>query len=119
MPPTNAEIAETYLAAYRSKDPGRALLAPKVTLQYPLSPRKIVGREQVVEYMLSVLPGFEGVEIERHILDGDYVVTLWKALTVWGTMPACSVFRIAGGLIVEIRSFFDPRPILQRDGGMP
>ncbi|MBZ5677051.1 MAG: nuclear transport factor 2 family protein [Acidobacteriia bacterium] len=119
MPPTNTEIADTYLAAYMSKDPGKALLAPDVSLEYPLSPRKIVGRLNVTEYMLSVMPGFDAVEIERHLVDGEYVATLWKAHTVWGTMPACSIFRISAGLIAEVRSFFDPRPILQREQLIP
>ena len=109
MSSTNEQIAGTYLAAYRSKDPGKALL----------SPRKIVGRQNVTEYMLSVMPGFNAVEIERHLVDGEYVATLWKAHTVWGTMPACSVFRISEGLIAEVRSFFDPRPILHRDELVP
>jgi hypothetical protein len=119
MPPTHAEIADTYLVAYMSKDPGSALLAPDVSLEYPLSPRKIVGREQVTEYMLSVMPGFNAVEIERHFVEGEYVATVWKAHTVWGPMPACSVFRISDGMIAEVRSFFDPRPILQRDEASP
>jgi len=119
MSPTNSEIADTYLAAYMSKDPGKALLAPDVSLEYPLSPRKIVGRQNVTEYMLSVMPGFNAVEIERHLVDGEYVATLWKAHTVWGTMPACSVFRISAGLIAEVRSFFDPRPMLQREQLIP
>jgi len=34
-------------------------------------------------------------------------------------MPACSVFRISEGLIAEVRSYFDPRPILQRDEVTP
>ncbi len=109
MAATNAQIADTYLAAYMSKDPGIALLAPDVSLEYPLSPRKLVGRKNVADYMLSVMAGFDAVEIERHLVDGDYVAILWKAHTVWGTMPACSVFRISGGLIAEVRSFYDPR----------
>jgi hypothetical protein len=91
------------------------LLAADVTLQYPLSPTKIVGRQSVLDYMLSLMPGFDDVELERHVVDGEYVVSIWKALTAWGTMPACTVFRISGGAIAEVRSYFDPRPIVQRD----
>ena len=112
--PTNTQIAETYLEAYRLKDPSKALLAPDVSLQYPLAPRKIVGKGNVIEYMLSVMPGFDGVELERHLVNGAYVATIWKAHTAWGTIPACTVFRIAAGAIAEIQSFFDPRPIVQR-----
>ena len=42
---------------------------------------------------------------------GDYVATLWAAQTVWGTVPICTVFRIVDGLIQEVRSFWDPRPV--------
>ncbi len=110
----NTAIAETYLEAIRTKDPTKAKFAPEVTLQFPLSPRKIVGRDSVIEYVLSLLPGIDGVKLERHMTGGDYVATLWEAETVWGTVPICSVFRIADGLIQEIRSFWDPRPVTQQ-----
>ena len=55
------------------------------------------------------------IEIERRLVDGEHVATLWKAHTAWGTMPACTVFRISRGSIAEVRSFFDARPIVQRD----
>ena len=109
---TNTAIAETYLEAVRTKDPSKALFAPEVTLQYPLSPRKVVGRDSVIEYMLALLPGFDDVKLERHMTGGEYVATLWQAETVWGTVPICSVFRISEGLIQEVRSFWDPRPVV-------
>jgi hypothetical protein len=64
--------------------------------------------------MLSVMPGFDDVELERHLVDGEYVTTLWNAHTVWGVIPSCSIFRISGEMITEVRSFFDPRPILTK-----
>ena len=119
MAPSNEDIADTYFLAYLTKDPGRAMFASDVTLQYPLTPRKIVGKQNVAEYMLSVMHGVNFVEIERHLVDGDYVVTVYKAHTVWGIMPGCSVFRISNGMIAEVRGFFDPRPVLQRDESTP
>src|ERR1700737_3196183 len=89
----NTAIAETYLEAIRTKDPTKAMLAPEVTLQYPLSPRKIVGRESVIEYVFALLPGTDDVKLERHMTAGEYVATLWEAQTVWGTVPICTVFR--------------------------
>ena len=52
----NTAIAETYLEAIRNKDPTKAMFAPEVTLQFLLSPMKIVGRDTVIEYVLSLLP---------------------------------------------------------------
>src|ERR1700730_15550150 len=107
-PMSNTAIAETYLEA----DPSKARFAPEVTLQFPLSPRKIMGRDSVIEYVLAVLPGIDNVKLERHMTGGEYVATLWEAETVWGTVPICSVFRISDGLIQEVRSFWDPRPVI-------
>jgi hypothetical protein len=109
---TNTEIADTYFEAYRSRDITKALLAPEVTMQHAVTPRKLVGKDTVSDYMLALMSGLDDVKIERHLMDGEYVVTMWEAHTVWGTMPVCSVFRISGGLIREVRAFFDPRPIL-------
>jgi len=108
---TSVEIAETYLAALSARDPTKALLAPDVSLQYPLTPRTVVGAADVKEYMSSVMPAMDEVEIERHLTDGEYVVTIWKAHTVWGVIPVCTVFRIVEDRIQDIRGFFDPRPI--------
>ena len=109
---SNRAIAETHLEAIRTKDPTKAKFAPEVTLQFPLSPRKIVGRDSVIEYVLSLLPGIDDVKLERHMTGGDYVATLWEARTVWGTVPICTVFQITEGLIQEIRSFWGPRPVM-------
>jgi SnoaL-like protein len=109
---TNTEVAETYLEAIRSKDPSKAMFAPDVTLLFPLTPRKIVGKQSVIDYMVSLLPGIDDVKLERHMIGGEYVATLWQAQTVWGELPICSVFRISDGLIQEVRSFWDPRPVL-------
>jgi hypothetical protein len=83
-----------------------------------------VGRESVIEYVLSMLPGVDDVKLEPHMTGGDYVAALWEAQTVWGTVPICSVFRISDGLIQEVRraflrslsfaSFWDPRPVMPR-----
>ena len=108
---TNVEVAETYINALSTKDPTKALLAPEVTLQYPLSPRRLTGPEMVMEYMSAMMPSIDRVEVERYISEDDYVVTLWQAHTVWGVIPVCHVFRIADEMIHEIRSFFDARLI--------
>jgi len=114
---SNTEIADTYLDAIRSRDPSKALLASEVTLQFPLTPRKVMGRDGVIAYMLALLPGIDGVKFERHMTDGDHVATLWGIETVWGDIPICSVFRISDGLIREVRSFWDPRPVLAQTRG--
>lgn len=109
---TNTEIAETYFEAYRSRDLTKALLAADVTMQHAVLSGKLVGKDTVIDYMFALMNGLDDFTIERHLADGEFVTTIWEAHTVWGRIPVCSVFRISGGLIKEVRTFFDPRPIL-------
>jgi len=111
---TNTEIAETYLEAIRSMDLNKAMLAPDVTFLFPLTTMKVVGRDSVIDYLLALLPGIDDVKLERHMIGGEHVATLWQAQTVWGELPICTVFRISDGLIREVRSFWDPRPVVSR-----
>ena len=113
-PMTNVEIADTYVEAWNARDLEKAMFAPDVVWQIPLTPRKIVGRDNVLDYMRSLLPGIDDIKIERHLEDRGYVVTLGEAHTVWGTIPTCWLFKISHGTIVEVRSFYDPRPIVDR-----
>src|SRR5579871_4228862 len=91
----NVAVAETYFAAIRSKDPAKALLASDVTLQFPLTLRKVVGKESVIEHISALFPGVDDVIVERHMTGGEYVATLWEARSVWGNLHICSVFRIS------------------------
>jgi len=112
MTTTNVQIADTYLEALRSKDCTKALLSPDVSLRYPLTPRTLIRKETVIEYMHSILLAIDDVKIEQHLTDGEYVVTLWSAYTVRATIPVCSVFRISDGLIADVRTYFDTRLLL-------
>ena len=53
-----------------------------MTLQFPVSPTNIVGRENVNEYPASMIDGTDHVKLERHMTGGDFVATLWEAQTV-------------------------------------
>ena len=93
--------------------------ADDILLTSPLDPAHPAhGRQEVVAFLPNqVFPNVPvaAAKIERHIVEGDAVATLWEATfrlkdrTV--IVPIFDFFRVTGGLIHEIRPYFDPKPL--------
>lgn len=98
------EIVEACLHGVRTRDLARAPVAPDVVYEDPFSPNLLVGRE-VTELLSGLLPPITDLRIERHIVEGPYVATLFEVEAVSGTFSACVCFRLSNGLIKEIRPF--------------
>ena len=58
-----------------------------------------------------ILPGIRRVQVERHIVEGDHVATIFDMETDRGVDRVCDCIEIAGGEIVRVQAFFYPRPI--------
>jgi predicted SnoaL-like aldol condensation-catalyzing enzyme len=95
-------------------------LAADIVPTSPLDPdHPAAGREAVVEFLEKrVFPRVpvRKADIERHIVEGDCVATLWTATFVFEgdrevVVPIFDYFRLSGGLIREIRPYFDPQPL--------
>lgn len=85
------EIVEACLHGVRTKDLGRAPVAP-----------------DVAELLAGFLPPITDLRIERHIVEGPYVATLFEAEAASGIFSGCVCFRLSNGLIKEIRPFLRP-----------
>jgi hypothetical protein len=59
------------------------------------------------------LAEYKGVRIHRHIVDGEYVATVFDFETAFGVIPICDTFRVVNGQLTEIRPFYDARPIVE------
>lgn len=110
MDSSNIEIVESYIYALRDKDLSKIPFASDVVFAEPLTPT-LVGVDAVLAYLPNVFPLVKGVQIKRHISEGEYVATLWEVETPMGVIPLFECFRIVGGQIKEISAYFDPRPI--------
>jgi hypothetical protein len=42
---------------------------------------KLAGRETMVGFLTSIFPFIKGIEIKQHIVDGDYVATIFDMET--------------------------------------
>jgi hypothetical protein len=102
--------AETYLRGLRDKDLSRVPFAEGVTLESPLTP-KITGPAAVTAFVSGLFPAIKDVRITRRIVEGEYIAVMFDLDTVFGVIPVFDCIRVSGGLIEEIRPYYDPRPI--------
>jgi hypothetical protein len=54
----------------------------------------------------------KGINVSRHIADGEWCATLFEMETPFGALPMIDWFHVVDGQIKSIRVFFDPRPIV-------
>lgn len=69
---------------------------------------KLAGRETVMGFLTSILPLIKGVEIKQHIVDGDYVATVFDMETSNGVDHVVDLCLVVGGLLTEVRAFYYP-----------
>ena len=116
----NVQACEAFISGLVDSDVANMPFAPDVVLASPLDPaHPAVGKDAVVQFLKSrVFPKIpvHRARVERHIVEGEYVATLWTA-TFKSTeghnvdVPIFDFFRVSGGLIKEIRPYFDPNQL--------
>jgi glyoxylase I family protein len=109
-PQPAVEAVEAYLDGLRRKDLSQVPFAPSVSFESPLSPR-IMGVKAVTEFLKGMFPVVKNVQVRQHIADREFVATRFDLDTTFGVIPVFDCFRVANGLIQEIRPFYDPRPL--------
>lgn len=116
------QAVEAFLSGLVESDVERMPFAPDVVLASPLDPgHPAVGKEAVVQFLETrVFPRIpvHDAQVERHIVEGEYVVTLWKAMFKSPEngdvfVRICDFFRVVDGLIKEVRPYFDPQALKQ------
>jgi hypothetical protein len=103
----NIAVVESYLNGLASKDISSVPFAPGITFEGPLMP-KLAGRETIVGFLTSILPFIKGIEIKQHIVDGDYVATVFDMETVNGVDHVIDLCLVVDGLLTEVRAFYYP-----------
>jgi limonene-1,2-epoxide hydrolase len=115
---------EAFLTGLTHNDVRAMPFADDILLTSPLDPSHPArGRDAVIAFLQKeVFPKVPvaSAKVEKHIVEGDAVATLWEATFRLGqgeiVVPIFDFFRVTGGLIHEIRPYFDPKP-LKASGG--
>src|SRR5580765_5878016 len=101
---------EAYLDCFKTKDLSGVPLADNVTFEGPLV-GTLTSRQTVKGFLTSILPMVKGVHVKQHVVEGDYVATVFDMETVNGVDRVFDLIHVANGEIAEIRTFYYPKPV--------
>ena len=101
-------IVEAYLNGLEAKDLSNVPFAADITFEGPRVPR-LIGRQSVVGFLTSIMPLVKRIEIKQHLVDGEFVATMFDMETVNGTDKVVDWLQVSGGQLKAIRSFYYPQ----------
>ena len=99
---------EAYLDCFATKDLSKVSFAEDATFEGPRMP-KLRGRQIILGFLSSILPMVKGIELRQHIVEGDYVATLFDMETVNGVDHVFDRIHVIDGEIKGIHAFYYPQ----------
>ena len=100
-------VVEAYLKSFVTKDLSKVPLAEDVTFEGPLMP-KLSGRRTVLGFLNMILPSVKNVLGKQHIVEEEFVATMFDMETVNGTDRVVDWIQIQAGEIKAITVFYYP-----------
>lgn len=101
-------VVEAYLDCFITKDLSKVALAEDATFEGPLVP-KLAGRQTIKGFLSSILPMIKGIQLKQHIVEGDYVATVFDMETVNGVDHVFDWIQVVDGEIKRIHTFYYPK----------
>lgn len=102
-------IVEKYLRGLEGKDISTVPFAADITFEGPRV-GKLIGRDAVIGFLTSILPAVKRVQIKQHIVEGDFVATVFQMETIYGVDQVFDRILVRDGELKEIHSFYYPQP---------
>ena len=100
-------VVGAYLDCFATKDLSKISFAEDVTFEGPRMP-KLVGRATVLGFLAHILPMVRGIALKQHIVEGDYVASIFDMETVNGVDHVFDRIHIVDGQIKAIHAFYYP-----------
>jgi hypothetical protein len=99
---------EAYLDCFQTKDLSKVPFAENVRFEGPLV-GTLTGRPPVHGFLASILPMVKGVHVKQHVVEGNYVATVFDMETVHGVDHVFDLIQVVDGEITDIRAFYYPK----------
>jgi len=106
-------VVDAYLKGLAGKDISKVPFAMDITFEGPRVP-PLAGREAVVGFLSMIPPAIKDIQIKQHIVEGDYVATVFDMETTDGIDRVFDRIRVVNDELKEIHSFYYPQPLLAR-----
>lgn len=101
-------VVETYLHCFMSKNVSQVPLAEDVTFEGPRMP-KLTGRQRITGFLASIVPAVNSIQVKQHIVEGEYVATVFDMETVTGIDHVFDKIHIVDGEIKGVHAFYYPQ----------
>src|ERR1700722_10064325 len=98
---------EAYLGCFATKDLSKVPFAEDVTFEGPRMP-KLTGRATILGFLAQIVPMVRGIQVKQHIVEGDYVATVFDMETVNGVDHVLDRINIVDAQIKAIHAFYYP-----------
>ena len=99
-------VVESYITGLGEGDFSQVPFSSDITYESPLT-LKIQGQE-VIDFLSGLFPLMRGSEIVQHIVEGEYVASLFVLHTPNGKTYVFDKFRVIDGKLSEINPYYDP-----------
>jgi len=103
-------VVETYIDAVRRNDAASLPLDPEIVFEGPLG--KYEGIEAFVQGLADFVPVLNGIKVLHMTADDDTCAAALELDTIFGVIPFLEYFHLKDGVIISIRAYYDPRPVL-------
>jgi hypothetical protein len=101
------DVVERYINGLGNRDFSRAALAPDISFESPISPKR-TGQD-VIDFLSGLFPIITGVKIREHVVEGNLCATVFDLYTTEGTLHIFDRFCVEEGQLKSINPYYDPR----------
>ena len=105
-------VVETFLSCLASKDLAQLPIEPDLTVQSPLIPR--VSGAPAMKYLKRVADAVRAIHVRQHIVEGDWVATVFDEETATGPVSVFAKFEVVASGIRDVTVYYDPRALVQK-----
>ena len=99
-------VVESYIYGLGNGDFSQVPFADDVSYESPLTPKR-TGQD-AISFLTALFPIMRGADVQQHIVEGDYVATVFHLRTPNGVTMVFDKFRVVDGKLQEINPYYDP-----------
>ena len=103
-------VVHKYIEAVRRNDASDLPLHADVIGEFPMN--TYLGAESFISALEPFSRIVKNIDIAHLIVDGEHCVAILNIDTVFGLIPFAEHIRVVDGLIISVRGYYDPRPML-------
>ena len=99
-------VVESYIYGVGNGDFSHVPFADDVSYESALTPKR-TGKD-AIDFLAALFPIIKGAEIQQHIVEGEYVATVFHLRTPNGVTAIFNKLRVVDGKLKEINPYYDP-----------